>query len=211
MGADVRTMLDERARRRRDHPFLLWEPAPGDGPRRSWSYGEFHRDVEATAAGLAARGVTAGDTLIIHLDNSPAFLHLWFACAWLGAVAVDVNTRYAEDELAHAIALTGAVAIVTDPRLGAAGTAAAAGLRWVARLDPETGTVPELFADPATVAPRRAPDPSAPLCVQLTSGTTSRPKAVLYTHANALWAAKVGAAHWRLSPDDAAAVGTRTP
>ncbi|CUU58203.1 AMP-binding enzyme [Parafrankia irregularis] len=136
-------MLDERVRRRRDHPFLLWEPAPGDGPRRTWSYGEFHRDVEATAAGLAARGVTAGDTLIIHLDNSPAFLHLWFACGWLGAVAVDVNTRYAEDELAHAIALTGAVAIVTDPRLGAVGTAAAAGLRWVARLDPKTGTVPD--------------------------------------------------------------------
>jgi crotonobetaine/carnitine-CoA ligase len=38
--------------------------------------------------------------------------------------------------------------------------------------------------------------------VQYTSGTTSRPKAVLWTHANALWGAKVNAAHEYLHAGD---------
>jgi crotonobetaine/carnitine-CoA ligase len=40
------------------------------------------------------------------------------------------------------------------------------------------------------------------MCVQFTSGTTSRPKAVLYTHANCLWGGKVGAGHGRFTHDD---------
>jgi crotonobetaine/carnitine-CoA ligase len=45
-------------------------------------------------------------------------------------------------------------------------------------------------------------DPSAPFGVQYTSGTTARPKAVLWTHANALWGARVSAMHEDLRPDD---------
>ena len=59
----------------------------------------------------------------------------------------------------------------------------------------------ELFADVAD-RPRRATDPLAPCSVQYTSGTTSRPKAVLWTHANALWGAKVNAAHQDLHAGD---------
>jgi crotonobetaine/carnitine-CoA ligase len=58
-----------------------------------------------------------------------------------------------------------------------------------------------LFADSAD-RPRRATDPTAPCSVQYTSGTTSRPKAVLWTHANALWGAKVNAAHQDLHASD---------
>jgi crotonobetaine/carnitine-CoA ligase len=41
-----------------------------------------------------------------------------------------------------------------------------------------------------------------PMSVQYTSGTTSRPKGVLWTHANALWGAKVNAVHEDLHADD---------
>ena len=58
-----------------------------------------------------------------------------------------------------------------------------------------------LFADSAD-RPRRATDPLAPCSVQYTSGTTSRPKAVLWTHANALWGAKINAAHEDLHQGD---------
>jgi carnitine-CoA ligase len=56
-------------------------------------------------------------------------------------------------------------------------------------------------ADPAILGPR-AHDPAAPFGVQYTSGTTARPKAVLWTHANALWGACVSAAHEGLRADD---------
>jgi crotonobetaine/carnitine-CoA ligase len=38
--------------------------------------------------------------------------------------------------------------------------------------------------------------------VQYTSGTTSRPKGVLWTHANALWGARINATHEDLRADD---------
>ena len=38
--------------------------------------------------------------------------------------------------------------------------------------------------------------------MQYTSGTTSRPKAVLWTHANALWGARINAVHEDLQASD---------
>ena len=66
---------------------------------------------------------------------------------------------------------------------------------------PKADRFETLFAD-STERPRRATDPLAPCSVQYTSGTTSRPKAVLWTHANALWGAKVNAAHQDLHASD---------
>jgi crotonobetaine/carnitine-CoA ligase len=42
----------------------------------------------------------------------------------------------------------------------------------------------------------------APVGVQYTSGTTSRPKGVLWTHANALWGARINALHQDLRAED---------
>jgi crotonobetaine/carnitine-CoA ligase len=50
--------------------------------------------------------------------------------------------------------------------------------------------------------PPRPHDPWAPFGIQYTSGTTARPKAVLWTHANALWGAKMCALHEGLRADD---------
>src|SRR5260370_783810 len=49
---------------------------------------------------------------------------------------------------------------------------------------------------------RRPLDPMAPMGVQYRSGTTSRPRGVLWTHATALWAARVNAGHEDLHPSD---------
>ena len=38
--------------------------------------------------------------------------------------------------------------------------------------------------------------------MQYTSGTTSRPKAVLWSHANALWGARINAVHEDLRSND---------
>ncbi|MDH5238742.1 MAG: AMP-binding protein, partial [Acidimicrobiia bacterium] len=50
--------------------------------------------------------------------------------------------------------------------------------------------------------PPREPDPMAPVGIMFTSGTTSRPKAVVHTHANALWAGRVGPTNIAMSGDD---------
>jgi crotonobetaine/carnitine-CoA ligase len=84
-------------------------------------------------------------------------------------------------------------------------------LKWQAVLDHDPGeegpasrradSFTALAGDPGALNPR-LPDPMAPMSVQYTSGTTSRPKGVLWTHANALWAARVNAVHEDLHPSD---------
>jgi crotonobetaine/carnitine-CoA ligase len=202
-GMDVSSALAERVARHGDDRFLVWEP--GTEAAASWTYREFAEAVEQVAAGLVARGVGPGDAVVLLLENSPAFLFCWFACARVGAVAIDTNTRYAPDELRHALDLTGAVGAVTHEHLVDRLAESGAELGWTVTIDETTGTCPDLRGDPTTLE-NRPPDPGAALCVQFTSGTTSRPKAVLFTHANALWGGRVGAAHGRLVADDAVLV-----
>jgi crotonobetaine/carnitine-CoA ligase len=209
-GMDVPWLLRMRAATRRDHPFLIW--APFDAPARHWSYGEFDGRVGALAAGLAQRGIVQGDFILIHLDNCIEAMLAWFACAELGAIAVTTNTRSAAAELSYFAGHCGAVAAITQPAYAELLSANCRDLRWIAVIAHDAGAAPghavpaadrfeNLFASSAGRR-RRASDPLAHCSVQYTSGTTSRPKAVLWTHANALWGGKVNAAHQNLHAAD---------
>ena len=210
-GLDVPWLLRMRAETRRDHPFLIWSPF--DGPARSWSYGEFHDRVGALAAGLAKRGIKPGDFVLVHLDNCIEQLLSWFACAELGAIVVTTNTRSAPSEMSYFAEHCGAVAAITQPAYAGSSRqlqrAALDGGDFArcrrgaraAQLPQRAERFEALFTDSAD-RPRRPTDPNAPCSVQYTSGTTSRPKAVLWTHANALWGGKVNAVHQTLRPDD---------
>ncbi|HKU08850.1 MAG TPA: AMP-binding protein [Bradyrhizobium sp.] len=209
-GLDVPWLLKMRAEVRRDHPFLIW--VPFDAPARKWSYGEFHERVGALAAGLARRGIRQGEYVLIHLDNCIEAMLAWFACVELGAIAVTTNTRSAAAEIAYFADHCGAVAAITQPAYAELVSANCKNIRWMAVTSHDAGAAPKqvpqrgdsfelLFADSAD-RPRRATDPLAPCSVQYTSGTTSRPKAVLWTHANALWGAKINAAHEDLHQSD---------
>jgi crotonobetaine/carnitine-CoA ligase len=209
-GLDVPWLLNMRAEVRRDHPFLIW--APFDAPARRWTYGEFHDRVGALAAGLAKRGIKPGEYVLIHLDNCIEAMLAWFACVELGAIAVTTNTRSAAAEMEYFAGHCGAVAAITQPAYAELVAANCKNLRWIAVVSHDAGAAPKatpsradsfeaLFAD-SVDRPRRATDPLAPCSVQYTSGTTSRPKAVLWTHANALWGGKVNAAHQDLHAGD---------
>ena len=206
-GQDLPWLLAAQASARPGHPFLIW--APFDHSAETFTYARFQDAVERLAAGLARRGIGLGDPVLVHLENAPELLLTYFALARLGAIAVLTNTRAAGDEIAYFAAHSRAVAAITQPSFAEAVNRAAPGLRWIAVTDHDAGvpaTAPRgdafaaLFADAA--APARAPDPALPLAVLYTSGTTSRPKGVVWTHANALWAARVNAMHEGLRPDD---------
>lgn len=208
---DIRTLLDLQARLRRDHPFLVWHPF--SGPGQAWTYGQFVERIRRFAAGLHGRGVRAGDRVLVHLDNCPETVIAWFGCAWLGAVAVTTNARSSGDELNYFAANSRAVAGITQPRFAALVAASCRDLRWLAVTETDNGDDPganrpepsqsfeRIDGDPSTL-PARPHDPTAPFSVQYTSGTTSRPKGVLWTHANALWGARINAEHETLGPDD---------
>jgi carnitine-CoA ligase len=206
-GTDVWQLLTTRARTHAGRPFLVWQPF--DAEPVTTTFDGLAAEAAAVAAGLAARGVRRGDRVLIHLENCPEFVVSWFACAALGAVAVTTNSRSTADELAYFAQDSAAVGAITQPRFVDAVTAGAPGLRFAVSTDNDSGvaatTGAEAFAalraDPDAL-PARPADPLAPCSVQYTSGTTSRPKGVLWTHANALWGARVNAAHETLRPDD---------
>jgi len=208
VGLDVAWLVEERARIRRDHPFMVW--APFNGPTQTWTYGQFHQRIGRIAGGLLRRGIHSGDRVLIHLDNCPEALLAWYACTWIGAVAVTTNARAVGDELAYFAEHSGAVAGITQPKFAELVARHCKGLRWLAVTGHDNGDAP---AHPVEAAqhfdtidadapPRRMADPLAPCSVQYTSGTTSRPKGVLWTHANALWGARINAAHEDLRSDD---------
>ena len=193
-GLDIATLLAARARARGSHPFLVW--APFEGPARRWSYAEFADEAARIAGGLAARGVAPGERVIVHMENCPELLLAWFACAHLGAICVNTNAVSAGPELEYFAQMSGAVGALTQPQFEPLFAAHCRGLRWVA------ATGPAFDALRAEPLPARVPDPGAAATIMFTSGTTSRPKGVLWTHANALWGAQMGAMQQGLRPAD---------
>jgi crotonobetaine/carnitine-CoA ligase len=211
VGRDVPWLLRSRAATHGDRPYLVWSPFEGEG--LTYTYRQFAAAVERCAAGLAARGLRKGDFFLIHLNNCAEFLVAWHACSRLGGVAVTTNTRSSPEELAYYAENCGAVAALTQPALVDLVRASAPKLRFLAvtatdqgapaAAFPAAGTVRwgDVDEDPSTL-PTETHDPLHFNSVQYTSGTTARPKGVVWTHANVLWGARLTATLLKLTPDD---------
>jgi carnitine-CoA ligase len=211
-GQDIPWLLRSWAEIQPDKTLLIWEPR--SGKPRQWTYGEFWLEVQSIAAGLAIRGVGMGDRVLIHADNCPEMVLAWYACATLGAIGVTTNTRSVRAELEFFIQKTGCVGAVTQPQFAAMVAEAGPDLQWMVVTEDNSGDpVPshgagpgfdrfdELYGQAADLA-GRDPDPMAPVGILFTSGTTSQPKAVVHTHANALWAGRVGPTNISMERDD---------
>ena len=201
-GLDLARLLSQRAAERRDHPFLVW--APFEAPAVAWSYARFADAAARIAGGLARRGVRSGDRVLVHLENCPETLLVRFACARLGAVCVATNPMLAQAELAARLEASGAALAVTQARYAPLFSRSALRALLVVASDGSAPAADEAFDalladDPA---PPRHADPGAIASILYTTGTTAVPKGVLWTHANALWAARLGALQQAIRPQD---------
>lgn len=203
---DVPWLLDQWVERQPDKTFIIW--APFEGAELRWSYAELAQEAKRLAKGLHAGGAKAGDFVLIHLENSPEFLTAWFGCAYLGAVPVTTNTRSVPENVKYFAEVIKPVCAITQPSfVEMVHDACGPDTRLIVTGDtsetshtaygesfagvPEDGALPE-----------RAKDPTRNFAVQFTSGTTSRPKPTVWTHANGLWAGRSMAMNMRLRRDD---------
>ncbi|MFG2049333.1 AMP-binding protein [Micromonospora sp. NPDC048935] len=140
-------------------------------------------DARTAAAGLAQHGIHRGDRIILLAPTSPDYLTAVMACLLTGVAPCTVapppkptDSSSAGVKHLHAAiaAVQPAAVIIADAQLSAAVPAGVATLHLDALR--QHGTMP---ADDLP-----APDPHLVHHIQLTSGSTSAPKAVALTHAN---------------------------
>ncbi len=212
-GLDVAWLLDDWAQRQPNETFIVWAPFDGDPERLTFA--ELRSEARRFAAGLHDRGLGQGDFVLIHLDNCPQFLVAWFACIYLGVVPVTLNTRSVLDNVAYDADVIKPRGAITEPTYAELVRTACGELDVMVVTHPGPGEEDEgpaledigalafdaVLAD-ASSLPALPRDPQRNLAIQFTSGTTSRPKATLWTHANGLWGGRSMAMNLRLRSDD---------
>jgi fatty-acyl-CoA synthase len=148
---------------------------------RTLTYAQLNDRVARASALLLSRGVRAGDRVAILCRNRIAFFELLFACARTGAILVPLNWRMPPAELAGLIADSAPVLVFHGAKDAQA--AAGSGLPAIG-LDEDYEA---LIAAAEPVAALRHEWPADGIWYLLyTSGTTGRPKGVIYTFRMAL-------------------------
>jgi crotonobetaine/carnitine-CoA ligase len=202
MGAEtIVSVLARRASEQPSSPFLVFDDLEGGIHRRS--YEAMATRAALTAGALARHGIGRGDGVHVHLWNCPEFFDLWFGSAWLGAVMVPTNPLLTADELAYVVGHAGTRVSVTEPNLLDT-VGSVVGDRPILVTGESAGEAGSFDGALAEASPIEGdpPTPTGISAVLYTSGTTSRPKGVLVTHANYLHVGEVVARHLRVTPDD---------
>ncbi|MGB4829522.1 MAG: AMP-binding protein [Paracoccaceae bacterium] len=174
------------------------------------SYADYAARVSRLASALAARGIMPGDVVATLLPNIPAQAEAHFGVPACGAVLNAINTRLEVDTVAFIFGHAGAKIVLCDSTLIALTEQA------IARME---GPAPDIIevVDHGFTASGRYPtyedllaggDPTAPwlmpedewesIAINYTSGTTGRPKGVVYHHRGAYLATTASAIGWRM-------------
>ncbi|HBW20516.1 MAG: acyl--CoA ligase family protein [Streptosporangiaceae bacterium] len=169
---------------------------------RRLSYAELAVAATRVARALQASGVEPGDRVAYLMPNLPEMLIANFAVPLAGGVLVAMNTRLTAEEIAYILDHSGAKLLVTDAALLKTAAAAARDVEAVTQIvvaeDGEAAPSGADLTGPRLVSygeflrrgtdeplPWSVADELAPLSINYTSGTTGRPKGVVYTHRGA--------------------------
>ncbi len=165
---------------------------------RPWSgtFGDVDRAARSMATELRARGVGAGDVIVVQLPNWVEAGITFWAAAYLGAVVVPIVHFYGAKEVDYILRSTQPAVVVSADRFGHVEHLAVHGEamantpveHWfVVGETPAAGlpTAAQPFAtllDAEPLAQHAAVNPDAPTIIGFTSGTTRDPKGVVHSH-----------------------------
>ncbi len=166
-----------------------------DGERRlTWS--ELRERARRLAVALQAAGIERGDRVAFLALNTTELLEAHYGVPAAGAVLVAINTRLTSDEIAYILGHSGARMLVVDRTLAHLVDGASLERLIVCG---EGGEYEEfLAAAPGGEPEDRVESEDDTISINYTSGTTGRPKGVMYTYRGAYLNALAEAAHSRL-------------
>jgi fatty-acyl-CoA synthase len=157
-----------------------------DGSERFCSFHDIHAETSRRGAALAARGLAKGDRLALVIPDGDEFVLSFLGAVMAGVVPVPMypqlsfkNVEAYHETVAHIARASGAKALLTTA------TTRPFVEPVLAKAPSLTGlwTVDELAqGDPGPLD--RVVEPRDLAFLQFTSGSTSRPKGVMVTHAN---------------------------
>ena len=176
------------------------------------TYADYKDRVSRIASSLATRGIAPGDVVATILPNIPAHAEAHFAIPAAGAILNSINTRLDVDTVAYIFDHGGSKIALVDTQFIELAEAAKArcdtdGPAIIEVADPEAGlqatgrypTYDDLLAegDPdfAWIYPE---DEWESIALNYTSGTTGRPKGVVYHHRGAYLNAMGQVISWRI-------------
>jgi fatty-acyl-CoA synthase len=163
--------------------------------RLTWA--DLRERVRRLAVALQDGGVEKGDRVAFMAPNATELLEAHYGVPASGAVLVAINTRLNADEVAYILEHSGSRLVVVDPSL--------AHLVDGAPVDRVLVTGPageyEAWLDGAGDGEPedRLETEDDTISINYTSGTTGRPKGVMYTHRGAYLNALAEVVHARLS------------
>ncbi|HEY3066173.1 MAG TPA: acyl--CoA ligase family protein [Methylomirabilota bacterium] len=183
-----RTELTPISFLRRSAYVFPQKPAIIHGERR-YTYAEFEERVNRLASALRAIGLRKGDRVAFLCPNIPAMLEAHFGVPAAGGVLVAINTRLSTDEIGYILTHSGSRFLFVDAELEALVKPLPLDGVKVIRVD-DTGAAGDPYEDfLAAGSPAPCPtwleDEEETISINYTSGTTGRPKGVMYTHRGA--------------------------
>lgn len=180
---NVSELLARNARKMPNHEAII------DRGERI-TYGSFNHSVNLLAASLLQSGIKKGDKVILFMPNTKEFLYTYFAVLRIGAIIVPINARLTTLEIEYIIEHSEAKALVAHELLfeQVKGLSEKYELLWIktgAAL-PKWNSFEKLLQDSEVEEINCELTEDDEATILYTSGTTGKPKGVLFTHRNIL-------------------------
>lgn len=166
------------------------------------SYADLWQRVQQLSGALSRLGVVQGDRVAVLAPNSHMLLEATFGVPAAGAVTVPMNIRLAPAELGYILDHAEVSILLHDAELAETAKAAIAASQAQPRAVSAGGAADEYETLLASAEPHlvEIEDERSALSINYTSGTTGKPKGVVYHHRGAYLQALAMALHTKLEP-----------
>jgi fatty-acyl-CoA synthase len=161
------------------------------------TYPQFLDRVYRFAHVLHGFGIRSGERVAVLAKNQSALLEAHYAVPLAGGILCALNIRLVASEIAYIIGHCGASVVIYDEEFSALLVGVAPSVRRLSTVEYERA----LAEADATPIENPVTDEDATISINYTSGTTGRPKGVMYSHRGAYENALGEVFHANLRPE----------